>query len=90
MVREADNKLMKSCASYVGSINPLESLHATLATSGMIAKEAGEELGVTDPLKFVNVEKKAKDEKEIEGGKKKKKKGDLVNALRKKVKGMKI
>lgn len=85
LVRESDKKLVQGALKNKLSINPLENLHATLAATGIIAKMAGEELGVSDPLRFIDAEKKideAKKEEEIKGGKSSRK-HSLIKNLKK-------
>ncbi len=81
LVKQADNRLMKTALVNKISINPVEHAHANAALAGMAGKKLLQATGILDELKYVSGDQTD----ELTGGKKKRKK-DNLKGLRKRFK----
>ena len=85
-IRTSDLKLVRTATANLGSRNPIEKMHAYLGSTGIIGKNAIEDLGLLSETKFVDPEH-AEDQEIPEGaGKKKKKRKKRSDAKPKKKK----
>lgn len=90
LIRNADKKITSAALKNTLSLNPVEKLHAVVGATGIIAKMAGEEAGVMDPLMFSKVEKQATELATGEGKRGRKKAKQNINAsLRKRLESLK-
>jgi hypothetical protein len=90
-VRQSDARLVKTGLRNLASPWPVEKIHAAAAASGIIGKQALQQAGLLDELKFIDPESAKEDEIEIVGQgkirrKRKPKKVDRLKELRKRFK----
>lgn len=84
-IRNSDKKIVAACTRNLGSLNPVERMHATLGASGIVGKMAAENLGVMNEMKFIDPNNALDEDLPMPAGagKKKKPKKPKVDRIKK-------
>jgi hypothetical protein len=88
LVKQSDNRLLRTAMANTMSINPIEKAHAVAAAAGMTGKKLLQSVGLMDELKFVNGDQMDEINLQGAGKKKSKKKKDNLKGLRKRFKNL--